>query len=340
MRYCILCLCMLYLCWLPACKQREMPASAFYYWKTAFDADTARLQLLQSVADNRLYLHFFDIDWVAQQGKAGPGAVTSFQQPVSHLHITPVVFITNRVFENTADSAVDSLAIHTWTYLQHMATDAQVAFSAIQIDCDWTLTTRNRYFRYLSRLKVISGKQLQATIRLHQVKYKERTGVPPVDKGVLMFYNMGQLNAKLTQPSSIYNEADAAKYVTALPRYPLLLDVALPVFSWAVHTRSGKVIQLYSSIGKKQLSNTSRFEQVGEQAYRARTSFFAGGVYIRENDIFKLEETGRKIAERAARQLAAYLPPFSQRTIIYYEISTLDLEEYQAKDFRRLSGYF
>lgn len=167
MRYRILCLCMLYLCWLPACKQRKAPVAAFYYWKTSFDADSARLQLLQSVADNRLYLHFFDIDRVAQQGKAGPGAVISFQQPVSHLHITPVVFITNRVFENMADSAVDSLAVHTWGYLQRIASDAAVSFTALQIDCDWTLTTRNRYFQYLRTLKAVSGKQLQEIGRAH-----------------------------------------------------------------------------------------------------------------------------------------------------------------------------
>lgn len=340
MRYRFLCFPVLCICWLAACKRRVAPATAFYYWKTSFDPDSARQQLLHEAADNRLYLHFFDIDRVATSPEAAPAAVIRFQQPVTSLLVTPVVFITNRVFEQMADSATDSLAFHTAGLINQIATREKISFTAIQIDCDWTLTTRDNYFRYLRALKALSHKQLQATIRLHQVKYKERTGVPPVDTGILMFYNMGKLDAGIAQASSIYNEADAAKYVAALPRYPLPLHVALPVFSWAVHTRSGKVIQLYSSIGRKQLANTANFEQVAKQAYRARKSFFAGGVYIKENDIFKLEETGRKIAEKAARQLAAYLPPLHQRTIIYYELSTLDLEEYQAKDIIQLSGCF
>ena len=31
---------------------------------------------------------------------------------------------------------------------------------------------------------------MSATIRLHQVKYRADTGVPPVDRGMLMAYNL------------------------------------------------------------------------------------------------------------------------------------------------------
>lgn len=333
---------LLLLACLTACKHRKHPAAAtaFYYWKTVFEPDSLQRQTLHTAAGNHLYLRFFDIDWNAARKQAMPNAVVRFMQPAASLHITPVVFITNRTLENAAEAAMDSLAQQTSTLIARIAAGAGMRYSAIQIDCDWTLTTRNKYFTYLRCLRQRSGKQLETTIRLHQVKYKERTGIPPADKGVLMFYNMGHLNAAPQSPSSIYNQADAAKYITALPRYPLPLDVALPVFSWIVHTRGGKVIQLYSHIRQAALQNRERFEPLGGQAFRARTGFFMAGVYIKENDILKAEETGRKIAEKAARQLAAYLPPLHSRTIIYYELSTLDPEEYRAKNILDLTDCF
>lgn len=321
-------------------SRKDAPATAFYYWKTVFEPDSVQQILLQQAAGQRLYLRLFDVDWNAERKQAMPNAIVHFVQPAVHLHITPVVFITNRTLENLPATGIDSLARQTDTLIRQIAARANLNYTAIQIDCDWTLTTRDKYFQYLRTLRQHSGKLLQTTIRLHQIKYKERTGVPPVDKGVLMFYNMGHLNARVQSPSSIYNKADAAKYVTSLPRYPLPLDVALPVFSWVVHTRSGKVIQLYSNIRRTQLENRQRFEPLGKHAFRARNSFFMAGVYIKENDILKAEETGREIAEKAARQLAAYLPPLQSRTIIYYELSTLDPEEYQVEDILDLTDHF
>jgi len=54
--------------------------------------------------------------------------------------------------------------------------------------------------------------------------------VPPVDKGLLMFYNMGKISPDLNARNSIYNRADAEAYLESLPNYRLSLDVALPVF--------------------------------------------------------------------------------------------------------------
>ncbi|SIT34686.1 hypothetical protein SAMN05421788_11841 [Filimonas lacunae] len=325
---------------LAACKKNHTATGAFYYWKSSYQLDSVQQEALQQAAGNRLYLHFFDIGWIDAQHRAVPQAVVQFTQTASHLNITPVVYITNKVFENIADSAIDSLARNTWQLVYGMCRRESITWKTLQTDCDWTLNTRDKYFTFLRVLKRYSHKQLEATIRLHQVKYKERTGVPPVDKGILMYYNMGSLDANIDHPSSIYNEADAAKYIASVPRYPLQLDVALPVFSWAVHIRNGRVIQLYSKTRRSRLQHTGDFEQTGRNVFRATHSFFMGGTYVKENDIFKLEETGRKIAEKAAHQLAAVLPMNHQRTIVYYELSTFDPEEYQTKDFIRLSDCF
>lgn len=165
--------------------------------------------------------------------------------------------------------------------------------------------------------------------------------MPPADRGVLMFYNMGKLNSDLQQPNSIYNSDDADKYIAYLGRYPLKLDIALPLFSWAIHIREGRVIQVYGKIGRRQLSDQAHFEPIEGQAnYRAKTSFFLDGIYIKQNDIFKLEETDSNTLNAAAQQLTQHLPKQKHTTIIYYELANIDLSKFNQETLTQISARF
>jgi len=322
---------------LQSCKKAGNAKSGFYYWKSNFKLDASQSQILKQVADDKIYIRFFDINWDSNTNRAFPNAIINFTQSVSKLNITPVVFTANKTFEQIKDTAIDSLAIRTNALINHIAQKQGIIFKAVQFDCDWTLSTRDKYFHFLSTFKKLSGYSIEATIRLHQVKYKLTTGVPPVEKGILMFYNMGQVNANLRQPSSIYNEGDAGKYVIYISKYPLPLDVALPLFSWAVDIREGRVVQIYESLNENSFNDTQNFEYFNN-AYRAKKSFFLNGIYIKENDIFKLEHTDVKVLKRAAKQLSFYLPPQKNRTIIYYELGNLDLSEFKAETLRGVSA--
>jgi hypothetical protein len=69
------------------------------------------------------------------------------------------------------------------------------------------------------------------------VKYRERTGVPPVDRGMLMFYNMGRFSAD-PEARAIFDLESARRYLARISSYPLPLDLALPMWSWTVAPRS------------------------------------------------------------------------------------------------------
>jgi hypothetical protein len=324
-----------------SCKKNSIATTAFYYWKAGFQLNRQQAALLQQTALNHVYIRFFDVNWNNEQHRAYPNAVIQFNQTLSGLHITPVIYIANKTFENSSGTAIDSLAIHCNTLVNHLAGEQHIAYTRIQIDCDWSLTTRDKYFGFLKAFKKLNHHPLQATIRLHQVKYKERTGIPPVDRGVLMFYNMGKLNANLREPNSIYNEADAEKYVSYLKAYPLKLDLALPLFSWSVQIRDNKVIQVYGKIRREQLDKQGDFETIAsENNYRAKRSFFLSGIYIKENDVFKIEETTANSLNIAAKQLTENLPKQQNRTIIYYELANIDLSEFKAETFKQVSNHF
>ena len=323
-----------------SCRKTPSTAqTAFYYWKSTFQLNGAQNQLLRLTAGNRLYLHFFDIAWDDLTQKAYPDAIIRFRQPVKGLSLTPVIFIRNSIFQHLSDTGADSLARNTFNLLTKLSIAQQISYKTIQFDCDWTTGTRDRYFRFLKTFKVIDGHPLQATIRLHQVKYQLRTGVPPVSRGVLMFYNMGKVTADVNGANSIYNPGDAGNYINYLDKYPIPLDVALPAFSWSVHSRNGKVTGLPVSIGRNVLEDPQRFAPLGK-AFKAKKSFFFAGIYIKQNDIFKPEEADAELLKEAARQLADHLAPQPNRKIIYYELANLDLAILKAEDLERATARF
>ena len=110
----------------------------------------------------------------------------------------------------------------------------------LQVDCDWTISTKEKYFNLLILLSNYI-EHLSATIRLHQIKYVKATGVPPVEKGVVMIYNLDS-PADTNIRNSIFSFEKALLYLKGnLEHYPLQLDVALPAFSWGVHFHHGKI---------------------------------------------------------------------------------------------------
>lgn len=110
----------------------------------------------------------------------------------------------------------------------------------IQIDCDWTASTQEAYFKFLHILKEkAKDKQIQlsATIRLHQLSMTP----PPVDRGILMMYNTGDVK-QLSCQKPILDMKDVAPYIQHLGSYPLPLSAAYPLFSWRVLFREGKFV--------------------------------------------------------------------------------------------------
>jgi hypothetical protein len=108
---------------------------------------------------------------------------------------------------------------------------AHLHIDEIQFDCNWTENTRENYFRFLRRMKNLSGSVISSTIRLQQLRFSGNSGIPPVDRippvdyGVLIFYNTD------TAPGNpVLERPIAHRYTPALRTYPLTLDLALPIF--------------------------------------------------------------------------------------------------------------
>lgn len=155
-------------------------------------------------------------------------------------------------------------------------------------DCDWTESSKDNYFYLLEKLKSkFPNYKIASTIRLWQYKYYEKAGVPPVDKGLLMCYNMTNPTEYKTK-NSIGTSDELADYITH-DKYPLELDIALPLFSWSVLFRGGEfkgVISEYQDFEKSPII----FKKTDENKYTLQDDIQIGKFYARNGDEIKIEK--------------------------------------------------
>lgn len=277
-----------------ACSD-DRPTETFkpsiYYWRSDVVLDQQDSLKLDSLGIERMYVHYFDIK--VHEDKLKPVSVVEWKSlPPAHLEIVPVVYITNGAMRFLPDTAAETLALHVFTKIEKINTLLGRPVPEIQMDCDWTPETGSTYFRFLRALKILCESKnwvLSATIRLHQIKFPEKTGIPPVDRGMLMYYNMGEVS-DINETNSILNMEKAMLYTDKLHEYPLELDLALPLFSWVVQFRGNDLQNLRSSWRRSALEEDSLFVKESEFWYVARDNGLFKGQYIVKNDRFRIEE--------------------------------------------------
>lgn len=313
-----------------ACHRAEAPAKrAFYYWRTTFALSKAERSTLESQRVGRLYVRLFDVAWDRASNAPIPVGRMVFQDALpAGLEIVPVVYLASSVFEHDSDPS--ALATRVW----ESALATGFSFREIQSDCDWSDATREAYFAFCRTLRALAkshGATLSATIRLHQVKYSARTGIPPADRGMLMFYNMGSLSAEPAR-ISIFNREDAARYTAEIDRYTLPLDAALPVFSWAIHGRGGQIVGLIDKTDSATLDNTPALSRIAVDRYSATEAGFLRGSYLQKDDTLAVEAVTPALAKQAARLLAQNFHPRGEYAIALFDLDERNLGTYATQD--------
>ena len=271
---------------LSACQHKTKSVS-FYYWRTTYAPDSTELRALKLNEVHTLFVRYFDVDWPDTSAAPAPVSPIRFAVSPTGYTIVPVIFFRNRVFEKLDSASSRTLAEKVLALVRRIDATAHLQPAETQFDCDWTEHSRDSYFRFIRQYHVLSGLTLSSTIRLHQIKYSDRTGIPPVDHGILMFYNMGNIDAGAG--NSIYDRTIAHRYTPSLRKYPLLLDLALPIFSWGLQVRNGRVIQLLDKMNAGQFDKDTNFSKLSSNRYAANHPCFKNGYYFKGNDTVKVE---------------------------------------------------
>ena len=302
---------------------------AFYHWQTRLALTAEEAAYLDALDAERLYVKFFDVDWEPETGPVAQAQVEVDPAHLQALEIIPTVFITVETIAALDEAGIDDLAGKILDKLFYLAGQlpSSVAVPEVQVDCDWTEGTQLRFFRLLERLRPAlqqRGLGLSATIRLHQVRYFERTGVPPVDRGMLMFYNVGEVGHWQAE-NSILPLATAAPYLEGFERYPLPLDVALPAFGWGVVFRAGRLVRLMNDLRATDLVDTSRFVKLAPGRFEVRKSTYLNGYYLYRGDRIRIEAADAPLLEKSAELLK---PHFRGRQfyLAFYHLDTTTIK--------------
>jgi hypothetical protein len=319
-----------------SCQQQEPPLVSFYYWKTVFRLSPKEKNCLTENEVKRLYIRYFDIDLNQKTKEAYPRSPIRFENTASGFEIIPVVYIKNKVMLGKKLNVLD-LAQKTNNFIQQINSKNKISIQEIQIDCDWTLQSKDNYLRFIEAFKKVSNKKLSATIRLHQIKYFKKTKIPNVDRGVLMYYNIG----KITPDSlnSIYDRNIANRYLSSLKNYPLPIDIALPIYSWGIHIRDGKIIGLRNKIDVNNLKNNSSFVLTKDNWFTVESSNFREGVFYKHNDQIKIETISENDLLEMANDIEENINQ-NPKEIIFYDLDEFNLKNYEKNIFKEIIDCF
>jgi hypothetical protein len=326
----------LLLCFFFSCQQQEQPIISFYYWKTVFKLSPKEKHTLTTNQVKRLYIRYFDIDLNPKTQEPFPRSPIRFEEDILNFEIVPVVYIKNRVMLDKNFDVLD-LAKKTNRFIQQINAKNNITIQEIQIDCDWTLASKDNYLHFIEAFKKVSNKKLSATIRLHQIKFFEKTKIPNVDRGVLMYYNMGKIAPDSL--NSIYDRNISNRYLASLKNYPLPINIALPIYSWGVHIRDGKIIGLRNKIDVDNLKNNSSFVPTNDNWFKVRNSNYNEGNYYKENDLLKIESiSGNDLLEMANDLDENTIQ--NPKEIIFYDLDEFNLKKYDTAIFKKVIDCF
>ncbi len=302
---------------------------AFYYWKSnQYEMSPRMDSIRKSLGVNKLYVKFFEVDYSDALGYF-PVAKTElyFYNGQDSITLVPTVFIKNAAFMKASKGSIDTLADNVNFLINKYAKERfehAKKPTEFQMDCDWTMKTKENYFYFLKKLKEISKKEISCTLRLYPYKYPEKMGVPPVDRAMLMCYNLINPLESETK-NSILDLDELESYINSTKKYPKHLDVALPIYSW---------MQVYQNERFSDViyTNAKAIKHVLKQDkplwYTVTKDTVVNNLYLRIGDKIKLEEINSDKLEKTIKLLRKHIS-FDDTTTI----SLFHLDEDQTKNY-------
>ena len=324
-------------------KSTKFKEVGFYFWQTRFSINEAQLGYAKNLHTRFLYIRLFDVDTVhLPNGKIGlspESIIQTYQKAPDSMQIIPVVYFTRQAILHMP--SVDTMASKLNKLIGVVTSHHGWSFQEIQWDFDWTPSTKLAYFELLKKLKrypLFSQKIFSATIRMHQVKNLSMAGIPPVDKGLLMCYNMGDLK-KYSTRNSILDQQKIATYLTSMKTYPLPLDLALPLFRWGLLFRQQQFVSILNTLSLDSLTQNSFITKQSNGNFKVAKNTRIQGYELQSGDEVRYEEISVNELKEAATFLAERTVRDSIR-INFFHLDTTILKKYPVHELQKIIEIF
>ena len=331
---------LIFLLLMAGCKPARKVSTSFYYWKTVYRQNPTESKYLKNLNAQKLFVRIMDIDLSETSAEAVPVSPIEFKDKLpDSLELVPVVYIVNNVLRDMNKADIAAMAPKIIRFVNAKVKQAGKSnYQELQIDCDWTAQTRDKYFYLLQQLRtLLLRKTLCVTLRLHQLKNLQSSGIPPANKVLLMCYNMGNLR-KYGNQNSIINLKELKKFAGEnIATYPLPVDVALPLFSWAVAFRNKQYLGIARQIKFGNLNDRKSFLVDGNNLYQAQTNLPAYGLL--RGDEVRWETTNYYELEETSGYIARFLNN-PNPNIIFFHLDETVIKNYSTQQIQALSDIF
>lgn len=315
------------------------PVRAFYFWENEeYSLSDYENEVLDTLSVQKLYVKLFEVEKNEVMG-IFPSAKSDLQNriPESSIELIPVVYIRNDVFKKVSDKELEDFA-ENFIYLVEKRFEENFGreineLKEIQIDCDWTESTKEAYFKFLKLLRSETTCTLSATLRLYAYKFPNRMGILPVDRAMLMCYNlMSPLEAE--NRNSILDLNELSKYLIGADNYPVPLDVALPIYSsiqvYQNNTFAGMFYQEDSTFLKSMKHTKGLW-------YYMTNDTVVQDIFIRIGDELKFEKTSPKQIRQAIELICEHVYFKTKPTVALFHLQEQELKQHT---YEELDSYF
>ncbi|KAA3634692.1 MAG: hypothetical protein DWQ02_11025 [Bacteroidetes bacterium] len=310
---------------------------AFYHWKSEFLPKEKEIDFLSTLSTSKLYVRYFDV--ALEDGIPLPVAVLESKTDFpDNYEIIPVVYITNSAMKIIPPDEVRILADRILEKVKSIhANIADGPFKQLQLDCDWSGDSKENYFLLLDSIKKAlndKNQSLSITLRLHQFKNPKKSDIPPADRAMLMFYNMGEVEDYL-ETNSILNLDAASKYLDTKKRYPLPMDLVLPLFQWGCIFRDQQLVHLSNNLTLSVLGDKTRFSKLSDNRYRVIKSTYLQGYFLYEGDEIRHESVSFEQLSSSV-ELLKEIRNTDEFSMAFYHLDSLSIEQFSPTELKQL----
>lgn len=321
-----------------SCNKKPNVSRGFYAWENAKNewSDFER-ESIKKLKIDKIYVKLFEVG--KENGAIIPLAKTQFNFRNENLQVEyiPVIFIRNEAIRNASSDELNELAGNILSltmkkYQERIADTTQI--QQIQIDCDWTESTKEQYMRLLNFLKQKTTLEISITLRLYPYKFPDKMGNPPVDRALLMCYNLLSVHEH-QQQNSILDLQELTKYLKGAKKYPLPLDIGLPIYrAMHVYQNNQFVYSLH-----QQLCDSLQPHLTHQNGlwYTVNEDVSIGSFFLRRGDKVKYEKLNKKEIDKAIEVIQKYVPLKRDFTVSFYQLNESDIK---IQGYETMDTYF
>lgn len=314
-------------------KPRENHSFNFYHWKLNAKNSPEISSALKKCKTEKIYLHFFDVvykyqpeNWSNQLKNFKPNyVIRDVDESYKKFTIIPVVYITNEVLKKVYKDNVIGLANKLTKLIDQIAKHHQIDVSTVQLDCDWSTTTKEQFFTLIEEVK--KSYKVDVTLRLHQIKYPDKTGVPPADSGTLMLYNVTKITDM--KQNSILNIDTVKQYVNSSTNYKMPLKIALPIYSQTVIEYAPGSVNISHNFPPETL-NMKEISKLSENLFKVSDTIFHEQMILFKDSLIERETITPDLVAECYKEICKSELKFDE--IILYHLDEKSLKNFSIEE--------